>query len=224
MALPDYNNPQNGIPTDRVLQMRTQGLSNNQIIQGLQRDGYNQTQIFDALNQADIKGGVEQVKPGAINFSQPSNPMAMGSGMPPISGLPSPQQFGPPPAQANLGPPSGMPDINSLDQVTTEELIESIIDEKWNILVKDVNKIIDWKEKQEENFIKMTQEFQDIKKSFDSLHKAVVGKVGEYDKHILDVGAEIQAMEKVFQKVLPAFTENVRELSRITDNVKRVKQ
>ena len=46
-------------------------------------------------------------------------------------------------------------------------------------------------------------------------------KVGEYDKHIGDVGTEVKALEKVFQKVLPGFIENVSELSRITEEMKR---
>jgi hypothetical protein len=37
---------------------------------------------------------------------------------------------------------------------------------------------------------------------------------------MLEVGAELQAMEKVFSKVLPQFVDNVNELSRITDKVK----
>ena len=44
--------------------------------------------------------------------------------------------------------------------------------------------------------------------------------MGEYDKHIMEVGSEIKAMEKVFSKVLPTFTENVNELNNITKKIK----
>ena len=116
-------------------------------------------------------------------------------------------------------PPLGAP--QSLDAgPTNEELIEAIIDEKWNDLLKDINKIIEWKNSTETRVSAMEQQMKDLQKSFDNLHNGVVGKIGEYDKHILDVGAEIQAMEKVFAKVLPVFTENVSELTRITDDVK----
>ena len=60
----------------------------------------------------------------------------------------------------------------------------------------------------------------DVKADLETLHKAIVSKIGEYDKNLLDVGTEIKAMEKVFQKVLPTLTENVSELSRITRQVK----
>jgi hypothetical protein len=106
---------------------------------------------------------------------------------------------------------------------TNEELIEAIIDEKWNELVKDITKILEWKTSAESKISKIEQQVVDLRNEFDKLHTAIVGKIGDYDKHILDVGAEIQSMEKVFAKVLPVFTQNVSELTRITDDLKSVK-
>jgi hypothetical protein len=118
-------------------------------------------------------------------------------------------------------PPPMMPQMNN--SVSSEELIEAIIDEKWNELLKDINAIAEWKGLAERRLIEMEQNISTIKNDFDKLHQAVVGKVGEYDKHILDVGAEIQAMEKVFAKVLPVFTENVSSLNQITQELKQRK-
>lgn len=98
-----------------------------------------------------------------------------------------------------------------------EEVAEAIIDEKWNDLLKDINKVIEWKEKTESRISKMEQAFKDLKSSFDSLHQGMLGKISEYDKNITDVGVEIKAMEKVFQKVLPTFTENVNKLDRLAN-------
>ena len=36
----------------------------------------------------------------------------------------------------------------------------------------------------------------------------------------MDIGVEIKALEKVFQKILPGFMENVNELSRISRDMK----
>jgi len=106
----------------------------------------------------------------------------------------------------------------------TEEMIEAIIDEKWNDLMGDINKVIAWKEATEAKVVKMEQQITDLKSQMDKLHASIIGKVAEYDKHILDVGAEVKAMEKVFSKVLPVFTDNVAELARITDKVKKKKK
>jgi len=127
-----------------------------------------------------------------------------------------------PPMKPNLGMPPMQPNMmqNPVNNTTNEEIIEAIIDEKWNSLLKDITKILDWKAQAEEQVTRLEQQFVDLKNQFDKLHQAIIAKIGEYDKNILDVGAEIKSMEKVFAKVLPVFTENVSELTRITDDLK----
>lgn len=180
-------------PVEKIQQMRAQGLNNNQIVQSLQRDGLDSAQILDAMNQLD---------------TQPATPL------PPPMG--APQGMSPPPDMPP--PPMGMQQSSSegMDRQKIEELAEVIIDEKWEELIKSLNKITEWKDSTESRLNKIEQQFTDLKSDFDNLHKAIIGKIGEYDQNILNVGTEIKAMEKVFQKILPTFTENVAELSRIT--------
>ena len=52
-----------------------------------------------------------------------------------------------------------------------------------------------------------------MKAEIENMHTAVVGKLSDYDKNLINVGTEIKAMEKVFQKVLPTFTDNINELT-----------
>ena len=199
-------------PVNMVMEMRTQGMSNNQISQTLQRQGYSSTQIFDALNQADMKGGIEPVSPQNLGPDNQMGPaLNLGMSEQPQTGSFPQQEPSYPEFEQGYSQPSG---------VGTEELVESIIDEKWEELMKDINKVIEWKNRTETRVTQMEQKMEDLKISFDSLHKAIVGKIGEYDKHILDVGTEIKALEKVFQKVLPTFADNVKELSIISDKFK----
>lgn len=100
-----------------------------------------------------------------------------------------------------------------------EELIEAIIEEKWSELVKDLSGVLEWKNTTENTIIRLEQQFKDLQNSFNTLHSGILGKIGEYDKHILDVAAEIKAMENVFEKVLPVFVENVSKLDRITVDI-----
>ena len=213
------------ITTNTIQTMRQEGRSNNDIIRSLQQQGYKSAQIFDALNQASIqpsRPGMSQENP----FTTPSPaPKAQAeqqvlNNQGPASNLMSPN----PQPPSNTAPPlQGMPRPMGGSQGVygQEELIEAIIDEKWNDLLEDVNKIIAWKERTTQRIDQMDQQMKDLKEQFDRLHQAVIGKVGEYDQHILQVGAEVKAMEKVFSKVLPAFTENVGELSRIADSMKK---
>ncbi|MFH1510331.1 MAG: hypothetical protein ABIF10_01465 [Candidatus Woesearchaeota archaeon] len=195
------------LPVDQVMGMRQQGFSNDQIIQTLQRDGFNSTQIFDAMNQADMYAT------GAPQYSQQETPgqPAMGQMQ---DQMQNPMQYDPGYQQQPYPQFGG-------ERERIEEMAETIIDEKWDELLKNINKIIEWKDKTEQRISKVEQEIKDTKDSFDKLHRALIGKISEYDQNILNVGTEIKAMERVFQKILPTFTENVAELSRITRNVKR---
>ena len=41
-------------PTNQVLELKQKGLTNDQIMQSLQKDGFTSKQVFDAMSQADI--------------------------------------------------------------------------------------------------------------------------------------------------------------------------
>ena len=102
----------------------------------------------------------------------------------------------------------------------TELLIEQIIEEKWHDLQKDIARINEWKEAISSRMDKTEQAVADMKADLEGLHKAIVARIGEYDKTLLDVGTEIKAMEKVFTKVLPEMTSSVQELGRIARGAK----
>src|SRR3989338_6907172 len=189
------------IPVDRIISLRSQGLSNDQIVQTLQNEGYRATQIFDAIKHAEIKESMEG--PNSLSISSNlQNPI-----MPSLGGLSMPTE------------PQQTADISKM-----EEIAEAIIDEKWNILVENVNKIIDWKERVDSQISGLNEKISMLKQDFSSLQSAIVGKTGDYDKTMKEVSTDIKAMSKVFQKILPGFIEKVNELSVITENIKGSKE
>jgi DNA-binding transcriptional MerR regulator len=180
-------------PTDQVMAMQQQGLTNNQIIQTLQRQGFQPQQIYDAMAQAESRGGPEpmpEAPSGGLGEFPAAGRMGGGEG-------------------GQREAPKGF-----------EEIAESIVEEKWNEFSKELGKMNEWKETATSRLDKVDQSMVDMKSDLDNLHKAIVSKISEYDKNLLDVGTEIKAMEKVFQKVLPELTGSVAELSRITKTVK----
>ncbi len=263
------------VPVDEVLRMRGRGLSNNQIVQALQRNGYQSHQIFDALSQSDLRvpaamqgmqglPGQRQQQPmqgmqamrGAQGESPaPGAPGAPGAlGMPPdlppigegnegmeneanITGPQNPEElpgFGeeglmPEGNQGSEGgegfgaaaPPQSYGSYGGHDvSAKVEEISEAIIEEKWQDLMKDFNKLVEWKSSVEQRMSVLEQRFSDMKSAFDNLQKGVINKVSDYDKSVRDVGSEMKALEQVFQKIIPTLTENVNELSRITKGMK----
>jgi len=179
-------------PVSLVLQMRQQGFSNNQIVQSLQREGFKSHLIFDAMNQADNRPAGDV---GAVDEQQP---MDQGQGYQDVQQMQAPS--------------------HSKEEI--EQIVESVVEEKIEEVNKGISKIVEWKEKTDERIAKIEQMIVDLKANFEGLHSGVIGKIEEYDKGITDVGTEIKALEKVFQKILPTLTENVSELSRITQSMK----
>ncbi len=243
-------------PVEDVIRMRRQGLSNNQIVQALQRNGFQSPQIFDAFSQADLRApspvqgmppppGMQQRQP----FMQGQNESPESLGLPPglpgleggmenessITGPQSPDEISGFGQGSSQGGEAAVPDesygapqqqqgygggYGSDVPAKVEEISEAIIEEKWQDLMKDFNKVIEWKTGMEQRMAVLEQRFADLKTAFDSLQKSVVEKVSDYDKSVKDVGSEMKALEQVFQKIIPTMTENVNELSRITKGMK----
>ena len=111
--------------------------------------------------------------------------------------------------------------ITNTNQSGNEELIEAIIEEKWENLLQDLSKLAEWKNITTQKVTAMEQQVQDLRREFDKVHSVIISKIDDYDKNMSNVGAEVKAMEKVFSKVLPLFTENVAELSKITKELKK---
>jgi len=198
-------------PVDLVLNMREQGLSNNQIITSLQREGYQTTEIFDAMNQADL-----QMANGSL---MDNSGTVMQNQIYPEELMDEPQQVERQPSYSYQEPE---PSYNNQDVTKIEELVEAVVEEKWVDLVKDVNKIIEWKSKVESDTSSINQEIEDLKESFNELQKNIIGKIDEYDKNITKVSTNIKAMENVFQKAIPTFTENINELARTVESLKNI--
>lgn len=132
---------------------------------------------------------------------------------------PEPENSYPVFSQTEAEVPKARPSSNG-DATSNEELIEAIVEEKWNSLIKDLNKIIEWKNATTTKIAAMEQKIEDTRRETEKLQGAVIAKIDDYDKNISNVGAEVRAMEKVFSKVLPVFAENVSELSRIAKDLK----
>ena len=175
---------------DIVKEMKSQGYSNNQVVEYLQKQGMKSDEIFDAMNK--------------VETGPPASPQ---------------QGFMQGPAPP-MGPPVMPPMSEGISKEQVEEISESVVDERIEDFKKEFKKILDWKESADSRLVALEQKLDGLSKSFDALHAGVLGKIEEYDKGITEVGTEIKALEKVFSKILPTLTENVSELSRITQKMK----
>ncbi len=204
MALFGQNKPS---PVTEVIKLRMQGLTDDIVMEELSAKGYSPQEINQALSQADRAAesspSGDESFPAASNFTPPSFPSA-----PETPSFTQPAQ-----TSTDMG--------NIYERI--EEITESMIDEKWDELIAEVKKIIEWKNKVEEKQIKMTADLEKLKQDFTVLHQGVLGKMEEYDTRMQDVGTELKAVGKVFKDVIPTFVDNVKDLSRVTEDLRKKK-
>ncbi len=196
---------QSGLPVSDVEQLRAQGVTDNDIVEQLMRGGFSPDQVHAAISQIDSYG---QGGNGGGSMT------GLGSGM--MLNPPSGGNYG---LAGQQSPQQG----EGTDALygRMEELVERIVDEKWDELITEVKKIIEWKEKFEDKQKILESDVKKLKEDFGALHQGVLGKLEDYDTRMGDVDTELKAVGKVFKDTIPMFVENVKELSSVTERLKK---
>lgn len=114
-------------------------------------------------------------------------------------------------------------EYGNADTNKIQEIAEAIVNEKWQELLSSVGNIAVWKEKVDTNIISIKQEIVRINERFDNLQNAILGKIRDYDNDMKNVSTEMKALEKVFEKIIEPLTSNVKELNRITKELKEIR-
>jgi hypothetical protein len=185
-----------------VARLRSQNMSNEEIAQRLLYKGYSNAEVFDALSNADATAAYEGAQMDYGEESQPVQPSFT--------------------FQQSMSAPPAMPSMeHGIDSSKIAEIAESIIEDKWSDLVDHVNRIIEWKSSMELRLNSMEEQIKGMKSDFDTLHKSILGRITDSDTVMREVSTDIKALEQVFKKILPGFVENVNELSRITQRMKK---
>lgn len=180
-----------------VLRLRSENMSDDEVAQRLLYQGHSNAEVFDAITQANMTPAYEGSK---MEYEETQ------------------QNYGYEAPSRSVQP---MEQHNSIDVSKVSEIAESIIEDKWSDLIDHVNRIIEWKSSMEMRLGTMEEQIKSMKSDFDILHKSILGRITDSDAVMRDVSTDIKALEQVFKKILPGFVENVNELSRITQNLKR---
>ena len=103
-----------------------------------------------------------------------------------------------------------------------QEIIEAVVSEKMSDSLKKIEELDKFKDEIGRRVDEIDFKFSLLREDFNNLNSSILGKIGDYDKNIVGIGTDLKAMERVFQKVLPVFTENINELGRIAKDFKDV--
>ena len=177
--------------------------------------------VYDAVNQNRIQPPPTPVNPldELDQFEMPSQDDAPSPNMQPSLEVPEPPSYNVPSYSA----PSFQPSFQQQSQVSSDyvqKIVESVVEEKWDDIISKVGDIRLWKDKMEGDITSIKQEVLRTQNHFENLQKGVLGKVSEYNDNITNINTEMKSLEKVFEKILQPMTENIKELSRITEKLK----
>ena len=178
---------------------------------------------------AEIKAGVSGLvgdPPESVDL--PEAPEAPAAPAPPVSSVeaegpetnylsPEPAPNQPPVYNVESYAPSGV-DVEKIHEIS-----EAIVNERWEEFLSRVGDLAVWKEKTDTNIISIKQEIVRINEKFENLQNAVLGKIRESDQGMRDVHTEIKALEKVFEKIIEPLVTNIKELGKITEELKRLR-
>jgi uncharacterized phage infection (PIP) family protein YhgE len=212
--------------TEEVMSMQ-KSMSDDEIIRTLAEKGYSPLEISEAFNQAKLKqSGSKELMPSIMQQEQAQQEIPAPSPMQ----APAPQQPGMEEAASAYYPyqyPT-QPQFaqqqpqQKADTEMIEELVEEIINEKWQEFKIKVGDISEWKMYMEGRIKSIDDRLKRLELSFDRLQATLLGKVHEYTQNIKDLGVEVQSLENAFSKVLDPLITNIKELSKITDGLKKV--
>ncbi|GEM_PF-1786946 len=119
---------------------------------------------------------------------------------------------------------SGGPMVNQqIDSERMHQIIEMIVSEKWDEFTGKIGNLAVWKEKTNNDVLSIKQELIRLEERFEQLQNAVLGKITQYDEGIKGIHTEMKALEKVFEKILEPLTSNIKELGKITEELKKIK-
>lgn len=104
-----------------------------------------------------------------------------------------------------------------------QEIAEIIIDEKWAELTNKLGNLSIWKDRVNSEIMAIKQEVLRTQSRFESLQNAMAGKLNDYNRNIININSEMKALENVLKKILEPLTTNIKELSRITKELKSKK-
>jgi len=204
--------------SDDVIEMQ-KSMSEEEIIRKLIEKGYTPVQILESFNRLKLKpADKEGLKPSIMQQEI----------VPAPSPVPAPEAEAAPEAVAYY--PYVYPTAQvqqqqqRIDTETIEEISEEIINEKWSEFKTKIGDIAEWKLYMEGRTKGIDDRLKRLELSIDKLQAALLGKVQEYGQNIKDLGAEVQSLESAFSKVLDPLITNIKELSKITENLKKGKE
>ncbi|MDP2925814.1 MAG: hypothetical protein Q8N99_05575 [Nanoarchaeota archaeon] len=216
---------------EKVMQLKSQGYADSQIIDILKEEGVSPREINELLSQAKIKDALDNNPEEELITDESSMRQSImpSEGMPQrYNNYPEPAQeyvpeeqgeyYQDPPGQESypVYSPQGGSDVETINEVC-----EQIIEEKTEPIKKDLINLKRFKEESSFQIEKMNERLTKIETTIDDLQMALLRKVGIYGEDIKNLAQEMYATQESFSKLIDPLTDNIRELQKINSKDKK---
>jgi hypothetical protein len=192
---------------EQIMQMKSQGIPDEQIVYNLKQGGVSPKEINDAINQAKIKNAVmsgdDQYYPSQ-NYSD-ENP---------------PQQEYPPQQQGQYYPESPygtqqeqypIQQSYGIDADSVMEISEKVFDEKIKKIQKQVSEIAEFKTISQTKIEGISERLKKVEAMIDQLQIKILEKVSSYGENLESIKNEMGMMQDSFQKMINPILDKTQE-------------
>lgn len=218
---------------ERVMQLKEQGLEDQQIALALRQEGYNPKEIMDSISQSKIKIAIsknEDRYSGETSQYQDANQEFVSELQPSI--MSNSQQSYQPEVQFENGetiPSSYQPSTTPYEEYqenqlqpgyaqeyyqpvdfqSIAEIAEQIIEEKIEELNKKVSSSIKGKEETAIELETLQKRIEKLENLFNTLQMDVLKKIGQYGEDINSIAKEMHSNQETFSKLVNPLTDNM---------------
>lgn len=183
-----------------ISDMVKQGMSQQDIIDNLKQQGYSNTAIRIAL----VNASKNQDAPKQNINTQTSQQTSTAQQIPQISPQEQPQQ--------------GKLSEETID--TIQAILEQIIEEKWKAATADIELLKNETKRAMDSTHMLSEQIDKLNQRIDDIQNTMIGKTNEYNKALTDVNIELEAFNKIIDKLIPAFSDSIKELRDLIEQFK----
>jgi len=201
------------IPVEEAKRLSASGMSDKEIIRKLKSEGYSYSEIEKAMLAA-VKEGVSNA-PEATSTPSQEEAFALAP-QPQEAELPS--EF----LREETKPP--IPELKAPEfeeeapETLIEEIVESIVDEKWEKFSKQLNKMNEDVNKANEKLKKFEEKIKNLKNQ--QTGSEFSSHLNDLSNRVEDLEARVGGLERAFRQFLPSLTDNIEDLSKIVNKIK----
>jgi len=209
------------IPSEKIKTLSGRGFSEPEIIDVLRKEGYSSEEIDAGLTQAlklGVTGGDQSFvsKPPTLQELQMQQDQFT-QGQNEMTNMMQETQFAP-----QIPEPSMQFQQNYYqDDYNTEELVESIVQERMGELDTKLNEFRAKYNNMERKMMDLHNQLSVVSKGRNEAENTILNKIDSFGSTLGEMNARLSSLEKAFKEALPALIESVRSLTDLVARFKR---